>query len=107
MVGVALFCLIVMCIWRFLLALSKIARSSFARAIQLLLQGPGVWIMGRVVRNAAFGGQCTQVLGPHQLLEKERARRETISHELNQKMNNLSASTATRTGDALYYAFSE
>ena len=58
MFGVALFCLIVMCIWRFLLALNKVARSSFARAIQLLLQGPGVWIMGRVVRNAAFGGQA-------------------------------------------------
>jgi hypothetical protein len=105
--GIVLLSLIVIFLRRFLLVLTKLARAGLAWVIQRLLQGPGARVMGLVVRNAAFGGQCTQVQGPYQLPEKERARRETISHELNQRMNDLSTHTATRAGQAFYYALSE
>jgi hypothetical protein len=105
--GLALLCLTAMFFWRFLLVLTKLARLGLAWTIQRLLYGPGARIMGLVVRSAAFGGQCTQVLGPYQLPEKERSRRETISEELNQRMDDLSSSTATQAGQALYYALSE
>jgi pimeloyl-ACP methyl ester carboxylesterase len=99
--------LILMFLWRFLIVVLKLVRTRLAWAVQLLLQGPGARIMGLVVRNAAFGGQCKQVLCPHELPEEERACSEAISDELNQKMINLSTSTAVRAGEALYYALAE
>ncbi|MGH6812116.1 MAG: hypothetical protein ACREDM_07140, partial [Methylocella sp.] len=48
-----------------------------------------------------------KVLGPHELPEKERARSEAISANLNQKMNDLSGATAARAGKALYFALAE
>jgi pimeloyl-ACP methyl ester carboxylesterase len=96
-----------MFLWRFLLVVIKFARAWLACVVQLFLQGPGVRIMGLVVRNAAFGGQCKHVLGPQQLPENERARNEAISDELNQKMNDLSKNTVAQAGEALYFALAE
>jgi pimeloyl-ACP methyl ester carboxylesterase len=94
-------------LWRSLLVVLEFTRGCLAWAVQLLLQGPGARIMGLVVCNAAFGGQCKQVVWPHGLPEEERARGEAISDELNQKMIDLSTSTAVRAGEALYYALAE
>jgi pimeloyl-ACP methyl ester carboxylesterase len=92
----------------FLSDVFKFAWLSIARAFQLFLRGPGgAWIMGAVVRNYAVGGQCKMVLRPPELPEKERARRETISDKLNEKMNDLSSKTAAQAGEALYSAFAE
>ena len=88
-------------------ALLKFVTLSIAWTVRLLLQGPGAWIMGLVVRNAAFGGQCKEVLWPHELPEKERARLEIISEGLNQRMSDLSRKTATQAGEALYSALAE
>jgi pimeloyl-ACP methyl ester carboxylesterase len=107
LIGTVLGSMIAMFLWQFLLALKKLARSIRARTMQRLLQRPGAWIMGMVIRNAAFGGRCIQVLGPHQLPEKERAHSETISPELNRKMNDLSTSTLAQAGQAIYGALSE
>src|SRR5262249_54534919 len=71
---------------------------------QLFFQFPGAWWMGRVVRNHAFGGPCKKVLSPHELPDKERARSEAISEDLNQKMNDLARATAAQAGEALYSA---
>ena len=102
-IGIALFSLMVMLFWQFLLVSLKLLMSLLA----WLIRRPGAWIMGLVIRNAAFGGQCTHVSGPHDLPEMERAHRETISPELNRKMNDLSTGTAALAGQALYYALSE
>jgi pimeloyl-ACP methyl ester carboxylesterase len=105
--AIAVLLLTMMVFWRFLFVVVKLARLSLAWAAQLFLQGPGVRIMGLVVRNAAFGGQCKQVLAPHELPENERARSGAISDELSQRMNDLSISTAARAGEALYFALAE
>jgi hypothetical protein len=99
--------LILMFLWRFLLVVIRFARAGLAWVVQVFLHGPGVRIMGLVVRNAAFGGQCKQVVGPQQLPENERARSEAISDELNQKMNDLSKNTAAQAGEAFYFALAE
>ena len=78
-----------------------------ARATHLFLQGPGASFMGVIVRNAAFGGQCKQVLQPHELPEKERPHSEVISGKLNERMADLSRKTAAQAGEALYSALSE
>ncbi len=105
--GIAWLCLTILFLWRLLLIVLKITRLSLAWTAQLFLQGPGVRIMGLVVQNAAFGGQCKEVLSPHQLRENERARSEAISDELSQRMNDLSRNTAARAGEALYFALAE
>ena len=105
---IAALILTLMLFWSFLSVVSKFARLSIGRAFQLFLRGPvGAWIMGAVVRNAAAGGQCKKVLRPSELPEKERARRETISDKLNEKMNDLSTKTAAQAGEALYSALAE
>jgi hypothetical protein len=96
-----------MFLWRSLLVVLKFATIQLTSVVQLILQGPGAWIMGLVVRNAAFGGQCKQVLGPQQLSEQESACSEVISDELNKKMIALSSNTATRAAEALYFALAE
>jgi len=99
--------LIVMILRSILSVVFKFLKLGMAWARQLFLQGPGAWWMGVVVRNAAFGGRCKQVLRPHELPEKERACREAISEELNQKMSHLSRKTAAQAGEALYSALAE
>jgi hypothetical protein len=64
-------------------------------------------MMGKVVRNAAFGGKCEKVLWPQELPEKEQAHSEAISDELDQKMIDLSDKTAAEAGQALYDAVAE
>ena len=104
---IAALSLLLMFLWRFLLVAIKFARAGLAWVVRLLLQGPGVRIMGLVVRNAAFGGQCRQVLGPQELPDGELARSEAISTELNQKMSALSINTAAQAGEAFYFALAE
>ena len=99
--------LIMMFSLRFLSTLYKFLKSGVAWQVHVFLQGPGAWIMGVVVRNAAFGGQCKKVLRPQELSEKERVRGETISDKLNQKMKDLSGKTAAQAGEALYFALAE
>jgi len=105
--GIAVLCVLTLFFWRFLSVVFKFGRLGLAWAAQLFLQGPGVRIMGLVVRNAAFGGQCKHVLWPHELPEKERAHSEAISDELNEKMIVLSTSTAVLAGEAIYSALTE
>jgi hypothetical protein len=99
--------LIIMFFLSFLTLVFKFVRLSIARVVRLFLQGPGAWVMGLVVRNAAFGGQCQKVLRPQELPEKECARTEAISDKLNQKMKDLSRKTGAQAGEALYSALAE
>ncbi len=94
-------------LWSLLSLAFRLFLHGIARAFKLFLQGPGAWWMGLIVRNAAFGGQCKKVLRPHELPERERAYRETISDTPNQKMNDLSRKTAAQAGEALYSALAE
>jgi hypothetical protein len=87
--------------------LYKFLQSGIGWAFRLFLKGPGARWMGVVVRNAAFGGQCKKVLRPQDLPDDERARSEAISDKLNQKMSDLSRTTATQAGEALYSGFAE
>lgn len=100
--------LIIMAFLEILSALFKFLVLAYEWMLDLFLRGPGARIMGKVVRNAAFGGQCEEVSRPQELLpETERARSEIISKELQKKMNELSDKTAARAGQALYAAFSD
>ncbi|MDA9464494.1 hypothetical protein XH87_07690 [Bradyrhizobium sp. CCBAU 53415] len=105
--AIAGLCLIGIILWRLLLIAGKAVRLGLAWVTQLLLQGPGARVMGLVVRNAAFGGQCRQVLAPRLLPEHERACSEAISDELSKRMSDLSARTAAQAGEALYFALAE